>query len=306
MVAVELMKVEMRKNWIQLLITFLILSFFTPLNIWSQHMNYHSYEFVDFLYMEVTFIFIVLIIALALVQIGSERSNGILVFTCSLPYSRAQIYLTKCFLGLSVILIGWLLSFTLTGLILRLNEMQTTYFIEYYLDGLGALLLFYAITISAGAFTGTAFAQGLVTITVSILPLLLVLLTIIQLDILFNLEIPLDDKLKNVYSISPVSYLSFDSARYSELYMPFLLACLFLIVGYFAFIKHPIERTGSFFTWKSMNRPVQIIVIFIGVIGFSAFGYLTDERMLGYLIGGGIGAFIGFIVSYYLIFKKKK
>lgn len=317
MVAIELVKIEVRRHWLQLLISVLVLSLFTPITIWSDYMNVKSYEnveelgrfVVDFQHMNNIFIFVVFMITLGIIQIGSERSNGTLELTCSMPYSRAQIYLTKFFIGFSVILISWMFSFFLTGLIIQVNEIQTNYFTGYFLYELGTLMLFYTITVSAGAFTGTPFAQGLVTMTVSILPFLLILLSVVQLEIVFNFELPPNSEhLSTLYNISPISYLYLNDQYFSlnEIYVSFILSGVFFTVGYFAFMKHPMERNGAFFTWKEMDRPVQVIVILLGIIGFSAFGYLTDDGMLGYFIGGGIGALIGFIVSYYLIFKKKK
>jgi acetoin utilization transport system permease protein len=93
-----------------------------------------------------------------------------------------------------------------------------------------------------------------------------------------------------------------------EIFPPFLIAALFFIIGFYTFIKHPFERNGSFFLWKGMERPIQVVVILIGILGFSSFGFLSsaENTMVGYFIGAAIGAVIGFIVSYFVIYKKKK
>jgi acetoin utilization transport system permease protein len=92
-----------------------------------------------------------------------------------------------------------------------------------------------------------------------------------------------------------------------EIYPSILMSALFIIIGFFPFSKHPFEGNGAFFLWKWMEEPIQFIVILLGILGFSSFGYLSSENiMMGYFIGAAVGAIIGFLVSYFVIYKKKK
>jgi acetoin utilization transport system permease protein len=232
-------------------------------------------------------------------------------FILAMPFSRASIFLSKWLVGFGSILVSWLISFSLTGLIIKLTEIPSVHFEAYYYLLIGTLLLFYTITFSAGAITGTPFAQGLVTFTVSILPLLLVGLFGVQLEVITRKSFQFsEDILVQIFNFTPISYLfSYGmNPPDREIYPPFLMAALFFIIGFFAFMKHPFERNGSFLLWKWMERPIQIVVILLGFLGFSSFGFLssTENSMLGYFIGAAIGACIGFIVSYFVIYKKKK
>ncbi|POO72227.1 ABC transporter permease, partial [Bacillus subtilis] len=73
-----------------------------------------------------------------------------------------------------------------------------------------------------------------------------------------------------------------------------------------SFVKLSNERNGYFFLWKPLDRPVQIIVIIIGIMGFGYFGFSASESFTGYLIGMAAGAVIGFLISYFAIYKKTK
>lgn len=53
-------------------------------------------------------------VALALSQIGFERSRGTLDFTLGLPYRRGIIFNTKYVFGLSILLTAQLLSYLLS------------------------------------------------------------------------------------------------------------------------------------------------------------------------------------------------
>lgn len=79
----------------------------------------------------------------------------------------------------------------------------------------------------------------------------------------------------------------------------------FYIIGYISFVKLSNERNGYFFLWKPLNRPVQIIVIIIGIMGFGYFGFTASESFAGYLIGMCTGAVIGFLISYFAIYKNE-
>jgi acetoin utilization transport system permease protein len=321
MVAGELIRKEVRQHWVQLLITNLVISFMIPIQIWTRYLDFLEFEeandanqfSINFEYSDPSFIFIVFVVTLAIVQIGVERSNGSLEFTLAMPFSRASIFLSKWLIGFGSILVSWLISFGLTGLIIKLNKIQTVNFESYYWFLIGALLLFYTITFSAGAITGTPFAQGLVTFTVCILPLLLVGLIGVQLQVFSETDFQFGiDILEETYNFTPIAYVFYNFVNIPipvrEIYPPFIMIALFFIVGFYAFIKHPFERNGSFFLWKWMDRPIQFVVIIIGILGFSSFGYLSsaDNSMLGYFIGAAIGACIGFIASYFVIYKKKK
>ncbi|KKI88895.1 hypothetical protein WQ54_29225 [Bacillus sp. SA1-12] len=267
---------------------------------------------INFEFSDPAFFFNVLIITLAIVQIGNERSNGSLEYTLSLPFSRQSIFLFKWLVGFGVIFISCLISFGLSALIITNTDIYSDNFISYFTYLIEALLLFYTLTLSAGAITGSAFAQGLVALTVAILPFLLFGLYTVQLEAITGPSVLYsNEKFYEVISkMTPLTYVFFkNNFLISKDYItPIIEILLFFAFGLYIFVKQPFERNGSFFIWKPFERPVQMIVILLGILGFSSFGYLSseDNSMIGYFIGAAIGAFIGFIVSYFVIYKKKK
>ncbi|HZH59773.1 MAG TPA: ABC transporter permease subunit, partial [Metabacillus sp.] len=299
MVAKELIKIEIRKHWSQLLVLVLLIGMLPPIQLWIHYLAMkdhvmHGYE-VDIGTLDIAFILNVLVITLAIVQIGIERSNGTMEFNLSLPFSKGSIFISKWFVGTWSILLSWGFAFSLSAIIVQLIDMPVINLNEYFGFLLGSLLMFYSLTFSAGAITGTPSAQGLVTFTISILPLLVFALLTAQIQIFFMRNFQLSDViLEGIFQINPLSYISFRFGGFpiKELYIPFILAGLFLMIGFYSFQRHPFERNGSFFVWRWMERPVQIIVIFLGILGFSTFGYLstTQENLLGYFIGAAIGA----------------
>ncbi|WP_338788888.1 ABC transporter permease [Metabacillus sp. FJAT-53654] len=318
MVVGELIRKEIRQYWVQLLLSILAISFMIPIRVWTQYLEYRNFEealesnmfTINFEYSDPTFIFIVFVVTLGIVQIGVERNNGTLEFNLAMPFSRASIYISKWMVGFGSILISWFISFGLTGVIIKLAGIPTVNFENYFWFLIGSLLLFYTMTFSAGAITGSPFAQGLVTITVGILPLLFIGLIGVQLEVLTEPDFLFsNEQFLSAYNLTPITYVFFkyDSFPIKEVYPPFIEAVFFFILGLFAFIKHPFERNGSFFVWKWMERPIQVFVILLGILGFSSFGYLStfDHSMVGYFVGAAAGAFIGFIVSYFVIYKKK-
>lgn len=318
MVDNEMLRKEMNKNWVLLLVTNLAIGLVIPVQIWIQYLDFQNYQkshmtslfTINFDNFGPSFIFMLFVFTLAIIQIGIERNNGTLEFTLGMPFSRASIFLSKWMIGFGSILVSWLVSYGITGLINRFVNISTVNFDNYYWYLLGGMLLVYTMTLAIGSLTGSAFAQGLVTLSVSILPMLIFGLFTVQLEVFTDIHLRFNDQiLWGTYNITPLAYLFFKFASFpiKEVYPPFIEATVFLMIGYYAFIKQPFERNGSFFMWKWMEKPIQVMVILIGFLGCSAFGYLTslEHSMIGYFVGAVLGVILGFIISYFVIYKKK-
>jgi acetoin utilization transport system permease protein len=306
---------------------FLFNSFALPFTVWSEYSSYLDFlkkypdsnlepfvfQFGADPHLLISSMFLFFI---AINQMGTERARGMMDFTLSLPYKRSKIFLVKWALVFGIILSSTLISFILTGSYLEWFEIavsQPTF--NYYFTLFSTLAMVYTLTLAAGTLTGTPFAQGLTAVSAAILPLLFALVLTMNADAFGNFTYEEMEKwFEFGYLITPA--LQFFGWRIfqdvSSIYpfyflIPGGMAILFFFVGYFSFIKHPNERNGNFFLWKQLNLPVQIIVILLGVLGFSAVGYgSSNESFTGYLIGAVIGAAIGIILSYYLIYKKTK
>ncbi|MEC3617586.1 ABC transporter permease YtrD [Bacillus subtilis] len=314
---------EWKQNKVALVITILVFILGNPLSIINMYLIYQGCVTskenwvgpcvfsVD--YLNGTFIsfFWIWGVVLAVSQLGIERSKSFFDFTLSLPYTRGQIFHAKFLTGGMVIVVPQLIGYVLSVLlIMLLKPDQAVYFHNYSLGMIIVSMLAYSLVMAGGALTGNSFAQLLVSFTVAISPFLLISLPAINLEILFGGSIDFihGPVPKWVQYFIPIIYVDSKWAENSPYYLviPAIMTIIFYIIGYISFVKMSNERNGYFFLWKPLNRPVQIIVIIIGIMGFGYFGFTASESFAGYLIGMGTGAVIGFLISYFAIYKKMK
>ncbi|MCY7765758.1 ABC transporter permease YtrD [Bacillus inaquosorum] len=313
---------EWRQNKVALVITIWVFILGNPLSILNMYLIFQGCVTgkenwvgpcvfsVDYLNSTFISVFWIWGVVLAVSQLGIERSKGLFDFTLSLPYTRGQIFNAKFLTGGMVIVIPQLIGYVLSVLlILFLKPDQAVYFHNYSLGMIIISMLAYSLVMAGGALTGHIFAQLLVSFTVTILPFLVITLPAINIDILFGgaafLDYPIPEWMQYIFPITYVipNWVE-DSPKY--LVIPAVMSIMFYIIGYISFVKLSNERNGYFFLWKSLDRPVQVIVIIIGIMGFGYFGFSATESFAGYLIGMAAGAVIGFIISYFAIYKKTK
>lgn len=314
---------EWRQNKVALVITILVFILGNPLSILNMYLIYQGCVTgkenwvgpcvfsVDYLNSSFISLFWIWGVVLAVSQLGIERSKSFFDFTLSLPYTRGQIFHAKFLTGGMVIVVPQLIGYVLSVLlIMLLKPDQAVYFHNYSLGMIIVSMLAYSLVMSGGALTGNSFAQLLVSFTVAISPFLLISLPVINLEILFGGSIDFihGPVPKWVQYFIPIIYVDSKWAENSPYYLviPAIMTIIFYIIGYISFVKMSNERNGYFFLWKPLNRPVQIIVIIIGIMGFGYFGFTASESFAGYLIGMGTGAVIGFLISYFAIYKKMK
>ncbi|MGX8232943.1 ABC transporter permease YtrD [Bacillus subtilis] len=314
---------EWKQNKALLIMIFLVFMLSNPFTVLNTYISYqgcvaNQNEWVGTCvftinYLNGTFISLFWIwgVVLAVSQLGIERSKSFFDFTLSLPYTRGQIFHAKFLTGGMVIVIPQLIGYVLSVLlIILLKPDQAVYFHNYSLGMIIVSMLAYSLVMAGGALTGNSFAQLLVSFTVAISPFLLISLPAINLEILFGGSIDFihGPVPKWVQYFIPIIYVDSKWAENSPYYLviPAIMTIIFYIIGYISFVKLSNERNGYFFLWKPLNRPVQIIVIIIGIMGFGYFGFTASESFAGYLIGMGTGAVIGFLISYFAIYKKMK
>lgn len=314
---------EWKQNKVALIISILVFILGNPLSILNMYLIYQGCVTgkenwvgpcvfsVDYLNSSFISLFWIWGVVLAVSQLGIERSKGFFDFTLSLPYTRGQIFNAKFFTGGMVIVVPQLIGYVLSVLlIMLLKPDKAVYFHNYSLGMIIVSMLAYSLVMAGGALTGNSFAQLLVSFTVAISPFLLISLPAINLEILFGGSIDFihGPVPKWVQYFIPIIYVDSKWAENSPYYLviPAIMTIIFYIIGYISFVKMSNERNGYFFLWKPLNRPVQIIVIIIGIMGFGYFGFTASESFAGYLIGMGTGAVIGFLISYFAIYKKMK
>lgn len=252
----------------------------------------------------------------AVIQLGFERNKGHMDFTLSLPFSRSAIYHTKFFLGAGIIAVVHAVSFILTYLlILGLNPLETSGFHNGYVISLVTSLMFYSLFFAAGTLTGSSISQAIVGFSTAFLPFLVIGLPLVHLDFIMKTSGSWVDKSFTylLSPISPITYITMHPFQQAypywftgeEFIIPIVMMVLFYLIGLISFIKHPIERNGRFFLYSNMDRPIQIMVIVFGVLGFGWFGFTSDNSIFGYIAGMLIGGVVGALTSYFLIYRKR-
>lgn len=299
-----------QKEWLQNKSGFwavlILLSIYTPASLFIKYLSKGDQPFV--FYTDTFGIAPFLVFILAVSQMGMERGKGIVDFTLSLPYNRGAIFFIKWSMGVLAILLSISLNFMITLILLDTTHAEHGPLVGWYGLMLISLVMLYTLTFAAGALTGTALAQTVVAISAAILPLLVIGVTLANISIFFQSFYFDYVNLEWIFYITPVTYAGFFfDEPYGNIFYPLFMTVIFYFIGYFSYIKHPNERTGSFFLWKQLEIPIHILVILIGILSFSVFGYIiSDETISGYVMGAVFGAVIAFFISYMLIFKSAK
>ncbi|WP_277713773.1 ABC-2 transporter permease [Bacillus atrophaeus] len=254
-------------------------------------------------------------IVLAVCLMGLERSKGTMDFLLSLPYKRSQIFQTKFWLGAVVIVFSQLVGFLFAWLLILILKPEQVNFFEH--GSIGVIItsfMFYTLVMAAGALAGNVFAQLLTAFATSVLPYLIIASPFYNLEIISgiqawkllpNIEYYYDFENK-LMDFAPIVYVDSGWVLDSKylLLIPAVMSLLFYFIGFVSFKKHHNERNGYFFLWKKLDRPIQILVIMLGILGFGIMGHSVGKSIVGYIIGMIIGGVVGFLVSYFSIYKK--
>ncbi|MCR9039256.1 ABC transporter permease subunit [Bacillus sp. L381] len=254
-------------------------------------------------------------VILAVCLFGLERTKGTIDTLFSLPYSRAQVFHTKFWLGASVIAGFQVIGYGLAELLILLLKPERVYFFHHYSVGeIIVSVLAFTLVVSAGCLTGNTFAQLLTAFAVSIAPYLIITLPLTNAEVIFGVGMhelmpPVNAYLNNSFQyLNPITYIDTNwvSASKYILIIPAVMSVIFYAIGYLCYVRQPVERNGRFFLWRQLDRPIQIVVIIIAVLGFGLAGYSTGQTMTGYAVGMLVGGAVGFLVSYFAIYKKTK
>lgn len=318
---------EWKQNQVVILLSIAFLVLANPLSIVNTYLSYQGClahqdpQYCDFIvnYRVSNLIDINWVpgVILAVCFLGMERSKGTMDFILSLPYNRSQIFQTKFWLGGIVIVLSQLIGFLVSWLLILIYNPEHVYFFEHSSVGVIVIsFMAYCLLMAAGALTGNVFAQLLTAFAAAVLPYLIVALPLGNFEVVFGVSIwelfPSPEAYfsltSNLLYLVPISYVAngwLSDSKYILL-IPAAMCILFYLIGYISFKKHPSERNGHFFLWNRLDRPVQILVMSFGILGFGLFGYYSGNSIIGYILGMIIGAVVGFFVSYFSIYKKTK
>ena len=318
---------ELRQIRVLLVLFFILNAFFLPYRIWSEHSSYlnmlkdypelstdpFTYPLGDDLLLILSSAFLFFI---AIAQMGTERARGTMDYTLGLPFKRSEIYLVKSASVLIAILLSSLISLVLSGIYTETAGVALSEpLMDYYLELFFCLVMVYSLTFAAGSLTGTPFAQGLTALSTGSLPFLF---TFVVFNHVEGLGLYSYAEIENFINAGclltpflPMMSLPFFKELTEGMPLYFLIQAamgvLFFGIGLYSFLHHPNERNGNFFLWKQLNLPILILVLLLGVLGFSSMGYrMYDQGITGFVTGGAAGAAVSLLLGYFLIYKKTK
>lgn len=206
-------------------------------------------------------------VILAVCLFGLERTKGTIDALFSLPYSRAQVFHTKFWLGAAIITGAQVIGYGLAELLILLLKPERVYFFHHYSVGeIIVSVLAFTLVASAGCLTGNTFAQLLTAFAVSIAPYLIITLPLTNAEVIFRVGMHELMPSVNAYLndsfqyLIPIMYVNTDwvSASKYILIIPAVMSIVFYAIGYFCYVRQPVERNGRFFSGDSLTGPFRL------------------------------------------------
>nr|WP_276021027.1 ABC transporter permease [Bacillus velezensis] len=235
------------------------------------------------------------------------------MFTLSLPYSRSRIFHTKFFLGAAVLAGSQFVSYGVSDILFLALKPDAVHHFQSFSAGMLVIsLMIYALVTAAGTITGNLAAQLITAFTVSVFPIVVMTIYLLNAEFLFgrqavpDIDFPWSGFL--IYFM-PAAYIHTSWMYYLKhaLLISALMGFCFYLFGYVNFLKMPSERSGHFILSKHIERTIQVLVMVLSMLGSAGVcGYAYNGSYTGYIFGMLIGAVIGFFISYYFIYKKTK
>ncbi|MBT2575801.1 ABC transporter permease [Bacillus sp. ISL-51] len=235
------------------------------------------------------------------------------MFTLSLPYSRSRIFHTKFFLGAAVLAGSQLVSYGLSDILFLMLKPDAVHDFHSFSAGMLVIsLMIYALVTAAGTITGNLAAQLITAFMVSVFPIVVLTIYLLNAEFLFgkqavqDIDYPWSGFL--IY-LMPAAYIHTSWIYYMKhaLITSALMGFCFYLFGYVNFLKMPSERSGHLILSKHTERIIQVLVMVISMLGSAGVcGYAYNGSYTGYIFGMLIGGVIGFLISYFFIYKKTK
>jgi acetoin utilization transport system permease protein len=273
----------------------------------------------------------IIIIGIATILIGLERSNQSMDFTLTLPYKRKEIVLNKWFFGVVTIVAANSISFIITSIILYKSTLLTflsyELFIFYFVASTIYLIGIYSFSLFIGHLVGNHFGQYILTWIFLMFPL--GFFTLIRYVIAYHYDY-FTRSTSSVYHLfyayaefaemitMPLSLLSFDFAietaqidgleqyRFYALLLPITITLLFLWSSSYFAGSMKSENNGKLLLF---NQVEKIFIVGVVVCFYLLGGMLTSSIMypftnlIIYHIGGFLAAGIAYVIVRLLLGK---
>lgn len=274
---------------------------------------------------DVTIFQIFVLIGLACVLIGWERSNQSIDLLFSMPFKRKDIFLSKWMLGVVHIVGALSVSFLLMYIIKKTtihNQYQDfTYYVQYFFYAYITLISIYTFTLFVGTLAGSVFSQGALSFIFLFLPIGLFMLGSFFVYVNFSI----DEKTyytwgntigKCFESLSialPLTELGFGYSLHPDndpkfwIHMPHwydavisvIYTAVSLVLGIKLYERTPNEHNGKILLYEKLYKAFLVSV----VVCFSLFGGMFLTQILSNehsLVLYYIGVVIFGVLSYFI------
>ncbi|MFJ8412912.1 ABC transporter permease [Bacillus paramycoides] len=291
---------------------------------------YYQYSF----YSSNTFWLALIIIALACILIGWERSHQHEELLMMMPFKRRDIFLSKWFFGtffiLASFLINWVFMYFIYKSTIHFEYQSFGTFHRYFLYAIFSYIAIYTVSLCIGTFTGSIIPQGIFSITFCVIGLgvfsLFLFFLTINADALYehknytrfekmydfskktNISSPiLDFTIDYHYNPNSQSYMDSGkvimigptSHRYysAKVILVSIFYTIFsLLLGTFLYTRSPNENNKKIFIFhKYRSFWIWSATIYVALIG----GQMLNSFNL--LFSYYIGFFLAGIVTYFIL-----
>jgi acetoin utilization transport system permease protein len=276
---------------------------------------------------------ILIIIGIATILIGLERSNQSMDFTLTLPYKRKEILLNKWFFGVVTIITANSISFIITSIILYKSILITFFpyqlFIYYFVASTIYLIGIYSFSLFIGQLVGNHFGQYILTWIFLMLPI--GLFTLIRHMVIYHYDYFTHssfsihhvfygyDDFAQILTM-PISLIAIDFAietaqiggiidpiRFYALILPIGITFLFIICSNYLSNHMNSENNGKLLVFKKLEKffIIGVVICFYLLGGLLATSVMYPfTNLFIYHIGGFLSAAIAFVAVILLLGRR--
>ncbi|ALQ69657.1 ABC transporter permease [Bacillus thuringiensis] len=279
-----------------------------------------------------SFLLTVLIIALACLLIGWERSNQSNTLLMTMPFKRKDVFLSKWAFGsfciLGSLLINWILMYVIYRTTIHFDYQSFSPFHRYFLYAIVSYVAVYTAALCIGTFTGSVVSQ-----IVFCIPWLLMGLTFIPLVYTFTLNHleatntknnKLDQQLYEINQktniVAPIYRFSINYNYHPEyrkqdndpttlrnpasyhyysaksMLVPIFYTIFYLLLGTYLYMRSPNENSQKIFIFqKHLKIWIWGTTIYFALLG----GYKINQ--FSFVFNYYIGLFLAGIITYVVL-----
>ncbi|MDM5317692.1 hypothetical protein QUF49_16905 [Fictibacillus sp. b24] len=277
-------------------------------------------------------LFLFLIVGLAALLIGSERTTHATDLTFSLPFKRKDIFLSKWMFGVVHIISGLLLNLLLCMLIVKftiLSEVvNSTFILEFMTIVIPFSIAIFSFSLFIGTIAGSLVSQLLLSGIFLFFPIGFLMLIINFLEFhgvsLYNVNnLESTQAFKDIITslTLPMSIIDFryfvDVSAGNEmnsvnripfvmLFIPLIYTVISVFIGTYLFSRTKNENNGRLLVFERGRGffTFGVILCFaltFGMLGGGIFGGYNSPSLIGYYLSATIGGVLAFLMLKKLI-----